>query len=163
MDIHKDLDRRDFIKLTASAGIAVTAAGKVSAQKLMPTRAIPASGEQLPIIGLGTPDEFEVIPANGSNELKAVIAKLLEHGGSIIDTAPAYGNSETVLGQLLGEMGNVDSIFVSTKIRPRGPNSAIESIERSHMRIGTYRPSERDEIKGEWLHRDLNIRTDAFQ
>jgi len=131
MDIHKDLDRRDCIKLTASAGIAVTAAGKVSDQKLVPTRAIPARGEQLPIIGLGTSDEFEVIPANGSNELKAVIAKPLEHGGSIIDTAPTYGNAETVLGQLLGEMGTVRA-----EIRTRHAWRHLGNT--SNERLGTY-------------------------
>ena len=76
------------------------------------------------------------MPEDGGEELKAVIAKLLEYGGSIIDTAPVYGNAETVVGQLLGEMGNVDSIFLSTKIRTRGSETAIDSIERSHARIG---------------------------
>jgi diketogulonate reductase-like aldo/keto reductase len=136
MDIYRHLNRRDFVKLAASAGTAVAAAGKARAQQTIPTRAIPVSGEQLPVIGLGTSDEFERMPADGGEELKAVIATLLDHGGSIIDTAPAYGNAETVVGRLLAEMRNADSVFVSTKIRTRGVDNAIESLQRSHARIG---------------------------
>jgi diketogulonate reductase-like aldo/keto reductase len=136
MAIYNDIDRRDFIRLAASTGLAVTAASRVGAQETMQTRSIPVSGEQLPVIGLGTSDEFNTMPADGGAELKRVIQTLLDHGGSLIDTSPAYGDAETVAGALLADMANHDSIFVSTKIRIRGVNEANESLERSHRLIG---------------------------
>jgi len=102
----------------------------------MPTRPIASSGEQIPVIGLGTSDEFDRMPNDGGVELQGVIRTLLEHGGSAIDTAPAYGNSETVVGELLADMGLTDSIFVVTKIRARGTANGVESLQRSQERLG---------------------------
>jgi diketogulonate reductase-like aldo/keto reductase len=132
----KTLQRRDFLKASATASLVLASGARLGAQESIPTRTIPTSGEQIPVIGLGTSDEFDRMPADGGMELKAVITTLLELGGSTIDTAPAYGNSETVVGELLEEMNLAESIFVTTKIRARGTVNGIESLERSHRRIG---------------------------
>lgn len=120
------------MKLAASTGLAFSTVSRVGAQQTMHTRSIPVSGEQVPVIGLGTSDEFNTMPADGGAELKRVIDMLIDHGGSLIDTSPAYGNAKTVAGQLLADMANHDSIFISTKIRIRGVDEANESLERSH-------------------------------
>ncbi len=132
------MNRRTFIELAASSAVAVTASTKARAQQYrIPTRPIPATGEQLPVIGLGTADEFDYMPLDGGEELKTVIWTLLEQGGTIVDTSPAYRNAEAVVGQLLGEMGLVDSVFLSTKIRTSGADAGIDSLEHSQTRLRT--------------------------
>jgi aryl-alcohol dehydrogenase-like predicted oxidoreductase len=118
------MGRRQFIHITAGSGIALSLAQMVQAQESMATRVIPASGETIPVVGLGTSDEFEHLPAEGTAELNAVLTTLVNAGGKLVDTAPTYGNSESVLGQLFTETNLHQKLFMSTKISlGRGANS----------------------------------------
>ena len=87
------------------------------------------------MIGLGTSDEFERLPADGGEELKAVLETLVEQGGTLIDTAPGYGDAEQVLGTLLAELGLTDTTFLSTKVRTRGERPGQDSVRRSLRRL----------------------------
>ena len=81
------------------------------------TRAIPSSGEQIPVIGAGTSGSYEV--AMGSPEyeaLKDVVRIFFEGGGSVIDTSPNYSNAEDIVGALLDEGGWRDRCFLATKL-----------------------------------------------
>lgn len=83
----------------------------------MLTRAIPSTGEQLPVIGAGTSGSYEV--AMDSEEyaaLKDVVRTFFEGGGSVIDTSPNYSNAEDVVGALLAEGGWRDRCFLATKL-----------------------------------------------
>ncbi|GGK10526.1 aldo/keto reductase [Luteimonas terricola] len=96
-----------------------TAAAPVPAASTGPmlTRAIPSTGEQLPVIGAGTSGSYEV--AAGSPEydaLKEVARIFFEGGGSVIDTSPNYSNAEDVVGALLDEGGWRDRCFLATKL-----------------------------------------------
>lgn len=124
--------RRKFLKLTAAAGVALSlpAPGQATAPR-MHRRKIPATGEEMPVVGLGTSHEFDHIPADGGEELKAVLAALVEHGGTLIDTAPRYGDAEEVIGGFLTELDLVDTLFVSTKVSTRGAAQGRQSLERS--------------------------------
>ena len=102
----------------------------------MQRRSIPRTGESLPVIGLGTSDEFEAIPADGGAELLAVVRTLLEQGGTLIDTAPGYGQAEEILGQFLRGLGALDRAFVSTKVKQTGVERGLASMERSQKRLG---------------------------
>jgi aryl-alcohol dehydrogenase-like predicted oxidoreductase len=54
-------------------------------------------------------------------------------GGKVIDTAPSYRRSETVLGELMAELGNRDQFFLSTKVTaPEGDvQEGIRQMENS--------------------------------
>lgn len=117
------LTRKDFLKLTAGAGAAFALGGAdgVLAVPAISRRAIPKSGERLPVVGLGTSRVFDV---GGSDEEMAqrrdVLRALFEGGGSVIDSAPTYGNAETIAGQALHQLGLRDKAFIATKISTWG-------------------------------------------
>ncbi len=145
--------RRAFI------GLGAAATGGIMTQRLLaassavaalPTVAlskpIPRSGERLPVLGLGGRD-FRL---DQSIELVMVIARLLELGGSVIDTAAAYGagQSEQVIGQALVQLGARPWVFLATKLTGAPPSDAgrnggraapfgRESFERSLERLRT--------------------------
>jgi aryl-alcohol dehydrogenase-like predicted oxidoreductase len=101
----------------------------------MARRPIPRTGEMLPVIGLGTSDEFESVPEHGDAELKAVVTTLFEQGGTIIDTAPGYGQAEALLGEWLTEFGLKERAFLCSKVstydgREVGRASLLRSIAR---------------------------------
>lgn len=126
------LPRRRFLQLATAAGFAATVPpATFAASGKMERRRIPGTDERIPVIGLGTSDEFERMPADGGAQLKAVLTALEAHGGTLIDTAPIYGNAEQVVGQLLGELGMTADMFVSTKVMERSQRAGLESMERS--------------------------------
>jgi len=108
------------------------------------TRAIPKTGEKIPIVGLGTSATFRTV-AQGDDvtALRGVIETLINNGGTVLDTAPSYGASEEVCGQIARDTGNTDKIFWATKINVarRGggtadPAAAQAQVERSFARLG---------------------------
>lgn len=100
-------------------------------------RTIPSSGEKLPAIGLGSSRTFSV---GSSDEERAPIKEVLrlfaEMGGTLLDTAPTYGRSEAVAGDLAAELGLQDKIFWATKIsRARDRQASIAQMETSMKRF----------------------------
>lgn len=80
-------------------------------------RTIPASGESVPAIGMGTSGSFEVTPGSPQYQaLKEVLRRFFDGGGTIIDTAPTYSNAEDVLGPLLDEAKLRPKAFIATKL-----------------------------------------------
>lgn len=126
------LSRRAF-----AAGVTTAAAlGAIrpsSAATTMLTRPIPSSGEQLPVIGLGTSSSFIVDRSDQAamEQRKAVIQTLLEHGGSIIDTAPSYRGSEGVVGDLVKDLRVGEQAFLATKVRKEGEQDGLEELNAS--------------------------------
>src|ERR1700688_593510 len=76
------------------------------------TRTVPSSAEKLPAIGLG-PDSFR---ASESDSIRAELKRMNELGGSVIDTAAAYGDSEALIGDALAGLGIRDRMFIATKL-----------------------------------------------
>jgi len=109
------------------------------------TRPIPSSGEQIPVIGLGSSATFRSV-AEGEDvvRLAEVLKTLVEGGGSVFDTAPSYGASEEVAGRLAQELGLAGKLFWASKVNvaPRGggaadPAAARAQIEQSFRRVGS--------------------------
>src|SRR5689334_24114416 len=77
------------------------------------TRAIPSTGEKLPVIGLGSALTFDV-PSHSSQaqSIAEVISLFVTHGGKLIDTSPAYGNAESLIGELAFKSGLRSSLFL---------------------------------------------------
>lgn len=124
-----DLSRRDALKVGLGVGLALTidrldlfAAN--AQQSALIQKAIPSTGEKIPVIGMGTARYFdEVTP-----ELREVIKRFPELGGRVIDMAPSYGNAETVVGDIIAELNTRPRYFLATKVT--GPGSDRESGER---------------------------------
>jgi len=98
----------------------------------MLTRAIPSTGEKLPVIGLGTWQAFDVdLTADNRRQLGDVLSLFVKLGGRVIDTSPMYGHAEDVIGELTTALGIRDKIFLATKVWTRGKENGIKSLERS--------------------------------
>jgi len=136
------ISRREFT--TASIGAATVAALGAGTALAEPQdlilKEIPASGEAIPVIGLGT-NRYGVGDAEADRApLKASLARFHQLGGTVIDTAPMYRSSEAVLGDLIGELGIRDDLFLATKTDQTGGQSAtIAQMEESMQRLGTDR------------------------
>ena len=118
-DVLPDSLRRRLLQ--GAGGIlvgAVTGSAKAFADTdtAIATKPIPHSGEQLPVIGLGTANEFMVPPEGDAKvNLKKVVDSLLAQGCKLIDTASSYGAAESVLGDLLSDQDRA-KVFLATKI-----------------------------------------------
>jgi aryl-alcohol dehydrogenase-like predicted oxidoreductase len=140
------MHRRQALKLgiATAATVALSgggtghAAASASAPETLATRAIPASGERLPVIGLGT-NNYSPTTAEERATRRAVLERLTASGARVIDTAPAYRESERTLGELLAELGNRDRAFIATKVTAQG-GTAEEGramLEESRRRLRT--------------------------
>lgn len=100
------------------------------------TRAIPSSGQRLPIIGLGSSATFAQVARSEDQEaLKNVMAKMVELGGTVFDTAPSYGASEEVAGKIAQDLGIAQKLFWATKLNvaPRGGGAADAAAARAQL------------------------------
>jgi aryl-alcohol dehydrogenase-like predicted oxidoreductase len=112
-------------------------AGAAYAQSGQPvaTKAIPHSGERIPVIGLGTANDFQK-RVNGAerDNLKKVVDGLLEQGCKLIDTASSYGEAESVLGDLLSDQDRA-KVFLATKIEDGSRKAGLAEFQRSLERL----------------------------
>ena len=137
------MTRREATKLIGGTAAAVGFPFSVHAKRessAMLTRAIPSSGEKLPVIGLGTWQAFDVdLSADVRRQLEGVLSTFVKLGGRVIDSSPMYGRAEEVIGQLTSELGMRDKVFLATKVWTRGKQSGIQSMERSMSLLRTNR------------------------
>jgi aryl-alcohol dehydrogenase-like predicted oxidoreductase len=105
------------------------------ADAAMATRPIPHSGERIPVIGLGTANEFQMRPgADARANLKKVVDDLLAQGCKLIDTASSYGSAESVLGDLLSDQDR-SKVFLATKIENGSKQVGSVEFRRSLQRL----------------------------
>lgn len=103
-------------------------------------RAIPGSGEQIPVIGLGTSRTFDVsLDDDSLKPLDAVMRTFINGGARLIDTAPSYGASEAVTGELLRRTGTQGRAFLATKISATGRERGMAQFEASLKALQTDR------------------------
>lgn len=136
------ITRREFTR--AGIGAATVAAFGPGAVLAGPEdlirKKIPASGEALPVIGLGT-NRYGVGDAEAERApLRASLARFHQLGGTVVDTAPMYRSSEAVLGDLISELGIRDDLFLATKTdKTGGQSETIAQMQESMRRLKTDR------------------------
>jgi len=131
--------RRGFIKGICGLGLALTCrpAWVVAKPQELIRKPIPSSGEQLPVIGMGTSRTFDVgDDAEARAALLPVLQAFFDQGGALIDSSPMYGSSEQVTGDLLRQIDNKDALFAATKVWTYGKQDGIEQMQRSMQRMG---------------------------
>jgi aryl-alcohol dehydrogenase-like predicted oxidoreductase len=140
------MNRRQWLGLTAAAGAAVALNPRLltalRTQDLI-TRAVPSTGELLPIVGLGSSATFaQVARSDEYSALRDVLRTMTERGGTVFDTAPGYGVSEQVSGDIAADLGITERIFWATKVNvaqgpsaPADPALARRQIETSFSRL----------------------------
>lgn len=98
----------------------------------MITGRIPSSGENIPVVGMGSWKTFDVDASPSARaRLRAVLEIFFEKGGRLIDSSPTFGRSERVLGELLSEINAQSSVFSVTKVWTPGRRSGISLWEES--------------------------------
>jgi aryl-alcohol dehydrogenase-like predicted oxidoreductase len=102
------------------------------------TKAIPASGAQLPVVGLGT-NAFSARTAEELAARRAVLQRLAQLGGKVVDTAAIYGESEAVIGAALASLGLREQLFLSTKVLASDAQEGKASMEESLRRLRATR------------------------
>ncbi|HEY5622775.1 MAG TPA: aldo/keto reductase [Gammaproteobacteria bacterium] len=140
------ITRRDLLKNSAVAGSAMALLPQMlraQAGGEIIRRAIPRTGEELPMIGLGSSATFSSLArSEDATALREVLRALIDNGGTVFDTAPGYGGgtAEAVAGEFVNELGVADEIFWATKVnvvsrrsadRNADPAAARAQIERS--------------------------------
>lgn len=140
------MTRRECLALAGRAGAALALAPRLAgAQQGEPIKhAIPSTGEEVPIIGLGSSATFSAAAGDEDYEaVRSVLGTMLELGGTVFDTAPSYGASEEVAGRIVGELGARERIFWATKLNVAGfgggeadPEAARRQVETSLERFG---------------------------
>jgi aryl-alcohol dehydrogenase-like predicted oxidoreductase len=134
--------RRDVLRGAAAAGasaVLVPPLAWAAGDLPLITKAIPSTGERLPAVGLGT-DQFH---DSERAAIQAEIQRMVELGGTVIDTAAAYGDSEALIGEALANQGNRDRVFVATKLTVNESGTDArggeESFRRSLAQLRTQR------------------------
>ena len=95
-------------------------------------KTIPASGEQIPAVGMGTWQTFMVDPVEEElGPLREVLRAFYDAGGRVVDSSPMYGNAEEVTGDLATELGLIDDFWVATKVWTEGRQEGIDQMETS--------------------------------
>jgi len=132
------LTRREFCGLALAGAMAPAGLAAESEPTQMLTRAIPGSGERLPVIGMGTSGTFDV---GATTEDRAALRQVLEAfyaaGASVIDTSPMYGRAERVTGDLVAELGARNRTFIATKVWTNGRERGLEQIRESMQLLRT--------------------------
>ena len=95
------------------------------------TRAIPSSGETLPVVGLGTWQAFDMAEADDRAPQREVLRRFVELGGRVVDSSPMYGAAEGAVGDLAAELGVRDSLWIATKVWTTGRAAGLAQMERS--------------------------------
>jgi aryl-alcohol dehydrogenase-like predicted oxidoreductase len=131
--------------LTLGAGLATSAwlpaRGKAqTGTSGLIARPIPHSGESLPVVGLGTSQVFEVGDDPARRQACAEVVKtLVAGGGKLIDTAPSYGNAESVVGDLLAATELRGRVFLATKLEDYDRDTGAAQLHASLRRLRTDR------------------------
>jgi aryl-alcohol dehydrogenase-like predicted oxidoreductase len=137
----RPISRRDAIAAFVSVG-AAGALGRVpglAAPSLL-TRPIPRTGERIPVIGMGTWQTFDADPAAAARgELARVLERFAALGGTVVDSSPMYGRSESVVGALAGQLGMRDRLFLATKVWTEGRARGVAQMDESYRRLGVTR------------------------
>lgn len=133
-------ERRRFLRAGAAGLLLPHLPAAAHAAPLLHKK-IPSSGEEVPIVGLGTARRYQDAgtPEEAARR-RETLARFAALGATVIDTAPVYGSAEQVVGALIRELGLREKLFLATKVSTGGGREAgVEQIEGSFRRLGSSR------------------------
>src|SRR5688572_10567485 len=127
-----------MLRLAAATALLPAIAHAQKKKMTIVTRPIPRSGEQLPVVGLGTWQTFDV--GAGADTRKPIVEVLTAYfaaGGRLIDSSPMYGRAEEVTGDEVATVKPATAPFLATKVWTSGKQDGIDQMERSLKRMRT--------------------------
>ncbi|WP_332813935.1 aldo/keto reductase [Ramlibacter sp.] len=103
------------------------------------TRPIPSSGEQLPLVGLGTWVTFNVgRDPQGRQQCTEVMRAFFAAGGRLIDSSPMYGSAQPVVGEGLHRLGSPKALFSADKVWTSSDGAAQVEQSRRLWRVPRF-------------------------
>ena len=131
------IDRRNALQaLAALAGAALLPVTAALAPVL--ERPIPATGERIPAIGMGTWLTFDVAPGADRDARLAVLREFFAGGGTLLDSSPMYGYAEAALGELVPK-ARPARVFNATKVWTPTRFLGVRQMEESFAHWGVRR------------------------
>jgi diketogulonate reductase-like aldo/keto reductase len=133
------IPRRVFLASLAALGSIVPFARLFGAVAAAPplTRAIPKTGERLPVIGMGSWLTFSVGDDQPARQVRLqVLRAFFESGGGMIDSSPMYGTSEEVIGYSLARIADTRTLFAATKVWTPLQWYGVRQMQRSERLWG---------------------------
>ena len=132
------MNRREACLLLAASVVARPALA--AEPQAMLKRTIPSSGEEIPVIGMGSSNTFDVgTAATDLDPLRGVLKALVAGGATVVDTSPMYGRAEAVLGELIAGLDLRRKLWLATKVWTRGRQAGAAQIAESMRRLRTDR------------------------
>ena len=137
---NRHLSRRSFLASTLAVGAAVRlGVGPASAQTVL-EKAVPSTGERLPVIGMGSWITFNVGDDKTLRDARAeVLRAFFAAGGGVVDSSPMYGSSEAVIGYCLKRIAEAGSLFSATKVWTPVRWHGVKQMEASQRLWGETR------------------------
>jgi len=133
---HPRSARRAFIGAVAATAASVALPHLAHAAPAPVTRTVPSTGERLPVVGLGSWITFNVGDDRVAQDACAeVMRAFFDGGGRMIDSSPMYGSAESVVGDLVAELGLRQHVFLATKVWTSGREAGIAQMRRSAERM----------------------------
>jgi diketogulonate reductase-like aldo/keto reductase len=96
----------------------------------MPARAIPSTGETLPIVGLGSTRPVTAIAERGPEPVEAVVRALVEYGGRVVDTWPRSDFNDDAFGRIISAP-DLERLFVTINLEQQGAQAGRDHFERT--------------------------------
>jgi diketogulonate reductase-like aldo/keto reductase len=123
--------RRDVLEMLSAVGVAGLGPMRAFAQQQMPLRAVPSTGEMLPVIGLGSSKVVSQISDNGTEPVAAVLRALVASGGGVVDSWPRNPANDSGFGEVINLPDLRDNLFVTTKIDQIGKAAGIAQFRQT--------------------------------
>ena len=125
----RSITRRELLALASAAAFAPRAGAAPTGS--MPARAIPGTGETLPIVGLGSTRPVTAIAERGPEFVEAVVRALAEHGGRVVDTWPRSDFNDDAFGEIFSAPDLRDRLFVTINLEQQGAQAGRAHFERT--------------------------------
>jgi diketogulonate reductase-like aldo/keto reductase len=129
-------NRRDFLARALGLGALLSRPARLLAQEALPTRAIPGTGESLPIVGFGSSKPVLESPTEGTEPIADVIRTLLQYGGRVVDTSPRTEAIDRDFGRVLQDPELRDRLFLTAKININGEQNGIDQWRQTQRLFG---------------------------
>lgn len=129
-------NRRDFLARALGVGALFSQPARLVAQERLPTRAIPSTGETLPVIGFGSSKPVLESPTEGTEPIANVIRTLLGYGGRVVDTSPRTEAIDRDFGRVLQDPELKDRLFLTAKINTDGEQNGIDQWRQTQRLFG---------------------------
>jgi aryl-alcohol dehydrogenase-like predicted oxidoreductase len=133
------ISRRELLAIGAGAGAVAAVSGWQGLLANQPDRimmTIPSSQERIPAIGIGTRQYRSYADPDEMQRFRQALEAFHQAGGRVIDTSPNYGEAETVIGRLLGDIGIRKEVFMATKVDREDSAEGVARMERSQQLLG---------------------------